>query len=331
MKRQLLRLCVMSLAATALSGALLADTVITLRKTFIDNFNDKALLSATITPAHLSKIKTPGQGSNDGDVHISATPDATIGLPMVAEIANAKLHKPLVTTITDAAANQQPIQVTGVWRLWCEHGGDNSFEQGQPVDTPENSNPDHVFEMHPLTKVGSEGLANTFQPITGYTYKDPLDAFSHFENAPSEISEQPCTDGGDCVSIRTRMVGYNYTAFLIKMESDGADLVNDAFDSTWVFSAVYDLSGDKVVGGHSESGAGKGKRKMVFVKGTPPHDLMATLKKGDVVKVVGIPRINLTLVKWRLDHQNDRPGVLRWSLPYEMIILSAKKSAVAID
>jgi hypothetical protein len=169
---------------------------------------------------------------------------------------------------------------------------------------------------------------DTFRPIDGYAYKDAQDAFQHFENAPSEISEQPCTGGGDCVTIHTRMVGYNYTAFLISLDADPATLIKDGSDSTWVFSDVYDLQGDKVVGGHAATGAGgkAGKRKMVFVKGTAPHVLLQGSKKGDVLNVVGVPRINLTLVKFRLEHKSEHPGDLLWSLPYEMVILSARKS-----
>lgn len=317
------------LAAVVAGG----DTVITLRKDFIDTNHAKAVVKASITPAFLSRIKSATSGSDDGDVHIAAVPDATIGLPMVAEITNAKLHKPTVATITAAAASHQSVAVEGVWRIWCEHGGDNEFEQGQPVDTPTNSNPAHVFEIHPLTKVATTSLMDTFRPIEGYGYKDAQEAFQHFENAPSEISEQPCAGGGDCVTIHTRMVGYNYTAFLISLDADPASLIRDGFDSTWVFSDVYDLQGDTVVGGHVGAGAGDraGKRKMVFVKGTAPHVLLQGSKKGDVLRVVGVPRINLTLVKFRLEHKNDHPGDLLWSLPYEMVILTARKSTKGIN
>src|SRR5512132_3081758 len=151
------------------------DTVITLRKDFIDTNHDKAVVKATITPAFLSRIKSATSGSDDGDVHIAAVPDATIGLPMVAEITNAKLHRPTVATIKTAAADHQSMAVEGVWRIWCEHGGDSEFEQGQPVDAPTDSNPAHVFEIHPLTKVATTSMMDTFRPIEGYAYKDAQD------------------------------------------------------------------------------------------------------------------------------------------------------------
>jgi len=334
MGEQALRTAKLSLSLFLVALVAGGDTVITLRKDFIDAQHDKAIVKASITPAFLSPIKSATSGSDDGDVHIAAVPDATIGLPMVAEISNAKLHKPTVASIKTAAANHQALAVEGVWRIWCEHGGDNQFDQGDPVDPPTNSNPAHVFEIHPLTKVATTSLVDTFRPIDGYAYKDAEDAFQHYENAPSEISEQPCaTGGGDCVTIHTRMVGYNYTAFLISVDADPSTLIRDGSDSTWVFSDVYDLHGDKVVAGHPKPGAGDraGKRKMVFVKGTAPHDLLQASKKGDVLSVVGVPRINLTLVKFRLEHKNEHPGDLQWSLPYEMVILSASKSTQQLN
>jgi len=328
MSQQTLRTARLTVLILFVSFLAYGDTVITLRKDFINTYHARAIVKATITPAFLSRVKSATSGSDDGDVHIAAVPDGTIGLPMVAEIANAKLHRPTVATIKTAAANHDSMAVEGVWRIWCEHGGDNEFLQGAQVDTPTDSNPAHVFEIHPLTKVGATSVTDTFRSIDGYAYKDAQDAFQHFENAPSEISEQACTDGGDCVTIRTRMVGYNYTEFLISLDDDPADLIRDGDDSTWVFSDVYDLQGDKVVGGHPHAAAGgrSGKRKMVFVKGTAPHVLLQGLKKGDVLRVVGVPRINLTLVKWRVEHKSDHPGDLTWSLPYEMVILTAVKS-----
>jgi len=37
--------------------------------------------------------------------------------------------------------------------------------------------------------------------------------------------------------------------------------------------------------------------------------------------VVGIPRINLALVAWRAAHAQERPEVLSWNLPYEIIVV----------
>jgi hypothetical protein len=62
--------------------------------------------------------------------------------------------------------------------------------------------------------------------------------------------------------------------------------------------------------------------RTVFVKGTAPYDTLLTMKKGDVREVVGIPRIDLALVRWRLDNAASRPEVLTWNLPYELVIVA---------
>jgi hypothetical protein len=43
------------------------------------------------------------------------------------------------------------------------------------------------------------------------------------------------------------------------------------------------------------------------------------LKKGDRLPVLGTPRIDLALVSWRAKYAKDRPEVLNWNLPYEII------------
>ena len=60
---------------------------------------------------------------------------------------------------------------------------------------------------------------------------------------------------------------------------------------------------------------------MVFVKDTPPAEKVKTMKKGECLHVLGVPRINLQLVAWRVEHKNERPGILEWNLPYEMVIV----------
>jgi len=37
--------------------------------------------------------------------------------------------------------------------------------------------------------------------------------------------------------------------------------------------------------------------------------------------VLGIPRIDLALVSWRVRNAGTRPEALRWDLPYEIIVV----------
>jgi hypothetical protein len=61
---------------------------------------------------------------------------------------------------------------------------------------------------------------------------------------------------------------------------------------------------------------------MVFAPGSEPLAKLRTLHKGDTMHVVGIPRISLALVAWRLENRNNRPEALQWSLPYEIVVVA---------
>jgi hypothetical protein len=52
--------------------------------------------------------------------------------------------------------------------------------------------------------------------------------------------------------------------------------------------------------------------------GTAPDEKQKTVKVGGCILVLGIPRVDLALVSWRIRHGGD---ALRWSLPYEIIIV----------
>jgi len=87
-----------------------------------------------------------------------------------------------------------------------------------------------------------------------------------------------------------------------------------------VFANVYDSdakSGDDPVVEES--------RRMVFVKGTKPADLIKDKKKGDKLKVLGIPRVNLNLV-YAIASGLQADEEYSESLPYEMIIVAILKN-----
>ena len=132
-----------------------ADTTLDLKNEFIDTFKERATIEATFSVkfAH-SKPKTPSPSkpSNDGDIHISGTAPQ-IGLLTVAEILNAK-DFPQTLAFIQTRLGGQAVPMTGVWRIWPEHGGESHHVQGQAdPDDITDTNPDHIFEIHPLTKV----------------------------------------------------------------------------------------------------------------------------------------------------------------------------------
>ncbi|HEY4597789.1 MAG TPA: hypothetical protein VIJ02_15420 [Thermoanaerobaculia bacterium] len=287
--------------AILLPLAAYADIEITLKNSFIEKFKNRVTIDAnfTVDKAH----PKPNPASKDGDLH-AAGRAPEIGLAAVAEVMNARFQKPALDLIHGAESSGQPLQVRGVWRLWCEHGGDVEFKQGDPLQPFNTTNPPHVFEVHPLLKVGGQDLADSLEPIDGFTYKDAEQAFRSYENLKSHI-----TPGASTTTIRTTMAGFNYVEFAIQLNEDPTHAVDDGLT---VKATILNLDGELLVR----------ERRMVFAAGTQPFERVKDLHKGDTLHVVGIPRIDLALVSFRASHQ-DRPGILDWSLPYEMVIVAA--------
>src|SRR5713101_5072420 len=99
-------------------GSLFANIEITLKNDFIEQYKDRATISASfiVDKAHAH----PNPPKNDGDLHAAGRADE-VGLPIVAEIMNAASQKAAVNAIHKAEGSENPISLIGVWRLWCEH------------------------------------------------------------------------------------------------------------------------------------------------------------------------------------------------------------------
>src|SRR5262249_31358606 len=140
----------------------------------------KATITIDATIDQAGPIHSP---ADDGDMHFSVRSDE-VKLPTVAEIMNAGLpkQKSPVQTVRAAVGSTSKVKLTGAWRMWCEHGGlGQQTWKTIPTAFP-TSNPDHVFELHPVTAVGDLNVTRSIGPIVGYTYKKAHDAFVHYEN-----------------------------------------------------------------------------------------------------------------------------------------------------
>lgn len=295
MKRFLLAL-VLSVAAVATCSA---QIEITLKRQFVDDFADRVTIDSNFRVDVTSKIHS---AKEDGDIHVAGTAPE-IGMVAVAEVMNAKTEKTqAVKQLMDAAGTNTPVPISGAWRIWSEHGGEQDYVQGESVSAVDSSGAAHVFEIHPITKVAGRDVSHTWEPISGFTYKDPDDAFTIYERTKSHISEQ-----GGMVKISTEKSGYNYTEFVAKLLSEPKPLTG----GTYVFAAIYDDSGELLVK----------ERRLVFAAGTPPEQTISGMHKGQSVQVLGIPRVSLKLVQWRLNHHTGKfANSLDWNLPYEMIV-----------
>ncbi|HET9165218.1 MAG TPA: hypothetical protein VFP11_04420 [Candidatus Angelobacter sp.] len=203
--KRIWRLLLICLSATVCS----AQIQITLTKDFVDKFANRATIDTNFTVSVTSKIHPASQ---DGDIHVAGVAPE-IGMVAVAEVMNAKTEKTkAVKVLVDAAGSGSPVKISGAWRIWCEHGGEQHYIQNEPVSPPTNSGQAHVFEVHPITSVNGKNIGHTWDPIPGFTYKDADQAFPIYERTRSTI-----TDQGPTIMISTEQVGFNYTEFIAKL------------------------------------------------------------------------------------------------------------------
>ena len=276
-----------------------ADTEIILKNTFIEKYKNRTSISSSfvVDKAH----KKPNPAAKDGDLHVAGRAKE-VELPVVAEIMNAAGEPDTVNVIHGAEGGGTPIKITGAWRIWTEHGGDSIQKQGAALQPFDTSNPEHVFEIHPVTSINGNSVGRSLKPIDGYEPKSAGAAFHRYENTQSVISRK-----GSTTTVRTKMAGYNYVEFLMQLNKDPWKVE----DGHMAMASIYDTDGELQVR----------NRRMVFATDTPPDTAVTNLKKGDCLHVLGIPRLNLALVSWRASHAKDRPEVVTWSLPYEIIVV----------
>lgn len=247
-------------------------------------------------------LKSPhgiSSSGNDGDIHMACRcPD--IGLPMVAEIVNARQFRPVVDAAFQGAQDKKTETLTGVWRLWLEHPPKSGSQtQGATVPAPGSSNPDHVFEIHPLTQFGGEDLRAGFVPIPGYSAYPAKKAFDYYEKREFTVSRK-----SGFTAIEGGTAKLNYATFPLTL-----DAKPHKRPGGWIVLATID-------------GVLAIPRRMVIADGTPPATLISVAKKGDRFQALGIPRINLDKVDNELKNTS---GPKTYNGGYEMIIMALAK------
>jgi hypothetical protein len=279
----------------------LAQIEITLDRSYVSDGANRATITSDV---HVVKTSAIHRAADEGDIHAAGT-GTKIGMVAVAEVMNAKSERThAVKQLTGSASSGQSVRITGAWRIWCEHGGEQQYVEGQAAPPLESSGQAHVFEIHPATKIYDTDVRHTWVPIDGFTYKEASNAFKTYERTRSEI-----TFDAQTITISTEQAGDNYTEFLAQLLEDPHDLS----DGESVFADIYDTQGELLV--H--------KRRLIFVTGTPPEQVLRNKHKNDRIQVVGIPRFDLALVHYRVK-QAEKHGVnansVHWNLPYELII-----------
>ncbi|HKG58477.1 MAG TPA: hypothetical protein VKB05_01770 [Pyrinomonadaceae bacterium] len=307
------RFQIFSLVALLVANPLAAyaDITISLTRGFVKKNKDRATISTTfeVNKFH-KKPNRIGVGSDDGDVHIAGR-DTVVSLPIVAEILNGKLESDTFNFLL-GIKDGQSVPLVGVWRLWFEHPGNEDQIQGATVAKPDDTNPDHVFEFHPVTKFGNFDCRDSLLPIVDAAKEfrgHPAEkAFASYEQRPGTISK---TNNG--IMITSNQAGFNYVEFQMKLAGNPKE-VSDGFI---VLANVFNVGASD-----DEEPLTEQPRRMIFVKGSPPGDTIATMSNGDTLHVLGIPRVNLNEVLAIADGLPGHDEFAFGGLPYELIIVA---------
>jgi hypothetical protein len=275
------------------------EVEIEINKPFIERYKNRVAIQTTFTVD--KAMGSPLPPPFDGDLHFAGRAPQ-IALPIVAEIVNADDEKAAIEVVHAAAGTGKPLAVSGVWRIWPEHAGSAEEEQGNPLPALGSYKPDHVFEIHPVTRIDGVQLGG-FTPVKGFKPGGAQRTFGIYEKVSSTLRVKPKT-----VSIVTETGLYNDVEFIMKIADDPQLVVADG---RFVMASAMDLDGNLLV-----------KRlRMVFARGTPPERAVRLLKGGDRLHVYGMPRLDFAEISRRVRDHGMNPAPLTQPLPYEIVIL----------
>jgi hypothetical protein len=272
---------------------------IELNKSFIEKYKDRVSITATFT---VDKARqNPIARMFDGDFHMAGRAPE-VALPVVVEIANGASAKKAIDLVHGAEGTGKPLKISGVWRIWPEHGGGEKQDQGEPLLAMESDNPSHVFEIHPATRINDVEVLHTFTPIEGFMGGDAHNCFEIYDKVPCTLTVKP-----KAVSMVTHKGLRNDVEFLMEI-TDGRQIVVPG--GRFVIASARDLKGDLLVE----------RLRMVFATDTPPERAVRLLKRGDRLHVFGLPRVDFAEVARRVTGSKKDPTLLVKPLPYEIII-----------
>lgn len=304
-------------APAAVAGQTKTPTV-ALKKSFVLKYKDRATVTTTFNVDRYPKA--PHSVAEDGDIHVAGR-DTVARLPLVVEIMNPRYLKTLevsldiMEALTETSSGQA-VQLSGAWRLWFEHPSKEAQVQGQAVPIPENTNPDHIFEVHPVTSFNGIDVLESLVPIKGYkknfegelksyeSYKASV-AFPYYESIDATIKAS-----STAIMIASKKAKYNYAEFVIEL----AGKPKEFEDCYMVMAYVYDSA-------DTNERLTPVARRMVFIKNSPPAVELLKHSKGDFLTVIGIPRVNLDKVYAVAQKHGSTEQFVK--LPYEMIIAAS--------
>ena len=286
------------LVLLALAHAPAGAGEIVLRNTWIKKYMNKVNISS---PCRVDETHdAPNDAAKDGDLHMACRCDS-VALPMVGEIVNAADFPAVVGAAKQAKKDRTQVQITGVWRIWIEHPATKAQRQGAHVPVLKNTNPAHMFEIHPLTLFDGDSLHAGFKTIPGFSPMPVATTFKHYESRVFKVERK-----GAFTSITSPRSVYNYAKFKFKVAGTPSKLSDG-----WAAQV-------KVEGVQTDS-----TRRVVAPNRSGPATLLSKAVAGGRYEAIGVPRLDLRRIDQAAkDHPNQEINV---PAAYEMILVSLKK------
>jgi hypothetical protein len=290
----------MTIIYTNVVGALAPkEAIIEINRDFLERYKDRVTIDVKFTIDN--SMESPNPDILDGDLHVAGRAPE-IGLRLVAELMNAASSKGAMAAIQRAESTHTALPMTGAWRLWPEHAVIPEA-QGEVVPVLKTPNPDHIFEIHPIARVGNVSALETFHPVEGYRPGSAQRTFEIYQRA--ECTLKPTPTG---VTLTLTNWLYNDVHFLMEVTGARQLVVGDG---RFVTGSALDPDGTLLVEG----------LRFVFIKGSAPERMVRSLKRGVRRHVWGLPRVSFAEISRRLSESARNPAVLKGSLPYEIVVL----------
>ena len=293
----------------AATSAATAQTLV-LQRAFIDKYKNRATIEGTFIVDHAHK--RPNTPENDGDLHASGRCDA-VGLPMVAEVMNAaeSTQQAVLQEIHNNEGKGSAKRIAGAWRIWFEHPSTTQSQvQFDPVPPAANTNPDHCFEIHPITKYTGSTILTSLHQIQGFTPKQAEDAFDRYEKLKATLNIND-----DSITITSKKIGFNYVGFVAEIAGKPERLDdNDSgtSDGQTVLATVLKDNGDETLVDNV---------RLIFIAGTQAEAELDKTHEGVKLELIALPRVDLSAISALASDAGSGNFVRK--LPYEMIVVSA--------
>jgi hypothetical protein len=298
------------LVALLVIGPLTNAQTLVLQRSFIEKYKNRATIDGTFMVDHAHK--RPNSAAADGDLHASGRSD-DVGLPMVSEVMNAAEDQQgsVIDAIHANEGNAAATPISGAWRIWFEHPSVVPQVQFATVPPAANTNPDHCFEIHPITQFAGDSILNSLHEISGYAPKDAEHAFGNYEKLSATF-----TIDNETVTITSKKVGFNYVKFTAELAGKREPLDENELgvsDGQAVIANVMNNTEDEVLVDNV---------RLIFIAGTQPSEEVANAPEGATLELLALPRISLNAISAFI--QAGGSGTVIRKLPYEMIVVGAR-------